>query len=270
MDWSSPNTKSSISSFPGNNQYRQDIAYGGLHFAGFNLGDISSLSGIPIFSGEGLKWIAERTGETSLFEGVYDTPQDHPSQGISDQSYVMGGQLQQPDRFRSPTLLPLPPKTSAQRLLQIYRSSPLRRIFPAVDIHTFEETIDRAYLFDGTDGAAAGANALINLSARACVFAFASFLSVLEMDQMPVDCAKAESYAAEAQDLLFHVIAQSTVEGLQAAVMLVSLTLDRQSYYGLILIEYVSVPIMISQGISSPPHLFMLWQFVAYMACEVT
>ncbi|KAI4600588.1 hypothetical protein KJ359_000947 [Pestalotiopsis sp. 9143b] len=69
-------------------------SFGKLHFAGHDLGEISSGNGVPLFSSAGRRWIEARTGQLLTI-----TPLDLPLWYAQEQDY---------DGFLSPTNFDLP------------------------------------------------------------------------------------------------------------------------------------------------------------------
>lgn len=179
------------------------IFYGSLYFAGCHLGDVSSRNGIPIFSDEGRKWVQDRTGETAALEGGQELSEmdlDFAQNKLSDLA-ILGGHN---------SAAPLPTKATAQSCLDIFRASTLQVVFPVVDLSTFQDTIDRAY-----EETAESTRAMV------CVLSFISFLSLLEPQKTAELLPDVEMYATKAQQLLLLTMAEPTVEGLQAALLLV-------------------------------------------------
>lgn len=182
---------------------RQDIFYGSLYFAGYNLGDISSQVGIPVFSQDGLKWIQERTGESRLFEGVYSRPgSECPYKTTAAARGEMG--------------IALPPMGIALSSFNVYCASPLSRVFPMIDRESFLETIRQAYEVNGAHSAGE------YLAARTCVLAFLATVALLEPNRLNISFAESSAFALEAHDSLIHAVAASPIQGLQAALALVS------------------------------------------------
>ncbi|KAH8892163.1 hypothetical protein GQ53DRAFT_863939 [Thozetella sp. PMI_491] len=181
--------------------WKQGIFYGSLHFAGCNLGEVSSVVGIPVFSDEGLQWIEKRTGSSNLFKAVYR----RPSRDETRSDRILA-------RREASTSLPL--KSTVLSCFAVFRSSPLRRIFPVVDPQEFEAAIHHAYEASDGNGSA------FSLGAQTCVFAFLSIFSLLEHESAQIDFSEAEAFAYEAQKSLVHILVDPTLEGLEAALML--------------------------------------------------
>jgi hypothetical protein len=170
---------------------------------GRDLGTISSQTGIPVFSEEGLRWIQLRTGAERLFNRVYKS-------SIGD--------WEDSDLFFSWSHIDkaLPVKDTAVSCLTIFRSSHLRRIFPLVDVTTFEKTIYQAHDATACDNLAA------HQGARTCVLAFMAALFIIETEKAPFGFEQASKYAMLARSSLLDCMTEPTIHGLQAALMLVS------------------------------------------------
>lgn len=170
---------------------------------GRDLGTISSQTGIPVFSTEVLRWIQSRTGAESVFNKVY-------------QSTI--GEWEASDLFFSWSHVDkaLPAKDIAMSCLAVFYSSQLKRIFPLVDVTMFEKTIYQAYDATACDSLAA------QQSTRTCVLAFMAALFIMETDKVPLSFEQASRYAMLARSSLLDCMTEPSINGLQAALMLVS------------------------------------------------
>ncbi|PGH05822.1 hypothetical protein AJ80_08270 [Polytolypa hystricis UAMH7299] len=169
---------------------------GRIHFAGFNLGFISSFGGIPFFSKEGQDWVRSRTGESIALDGLLQhIPTWHKQREILYQSPPCGQDL--------------PPRAVLQQYVEVYWSSFIRRVFPFVDTVMFNKTIDLVYQNSG------------HASSRACVFAFLAFMSNFRWHDMSLPEIDGNAYEVEAERL-FQVLAREpvTLDGLQTVMML--------------------------------------------------
>lgn len=178
---------------------RDGGSYGMLNIPGYDLGIISSHGGIPVFSSLALRWIQERTGDPNAFKAAY-------SAHASDSSAP-------PVRYRPGP--ELPSRTAVESCLALFSSSPLRLVWPVVDIDSFQQTIQLAYTSPET-------RLLEVRIAKLCVLVFVAFLSVLEPVHTSVVSLDPKACAKQARDSLLSVLDQPTVEGLQAAITLVS------------------------------------------------
>ncbi|KAI9151305.1 putative epoxide hydrolase [Paramyrothecium foliicola] len=169
-----------------------------MHFAGFDLGDLTAQIGIPQFCKDGLQWIQDKTGADALFREFYQV------EGLSCPA-TEAPSLQPRNNTRMPS------KSIADDCLHVFSSSPLRKVFPVVDIDDFQATINHAY--DSGNPSRA-------LRAKACIQAFSAFVTVLEPDKTPLKLSDAGACIHDARGSLIDSLAEPSVEGLQAALML--------------------------------------------------
>jgi hypothetical protein len=179
---------------------RQGLFYStAMHFAGFDLGDETAQIGIPTFCKDGLRWIQDKTGASNLFEDVCQ------ARGLHYQKI-------QPALNNPNNVMLMPSKAVADLCLQVFSTSDLRRVFPLVNINAFKGTISEAYDFGRRS---------VSLRAQACVQAFAAVLALLEPERISISTSEAEIYSCAAEGSLVEVLAQPSIEGLQASLMLV-------------------------------------------------
>jgi hypothetical protein len=186
-----------------------------LHFAGRELGAISLFTGIPFILPEGQEWVQSRTGQKLAFDQFTSNRAPWEKQRVQN-SNAMLMHLQAPDA------LDLPNRQHIEFSFDVYRTSLMQRVFPVVDPVLFWNTIDAAYKerFSGSDGA--------HVSSKACIFAFATFVSGLcnpcFLDQgKKLPRFDEESCVLKARYLLCQVLQEPpTLDGLQAVTMLVS------------------------------------------------
>ncbi|KAH7316979.1 hypothetical protein B0I35DRAFT_434347 [Stachybotrys elegans] len=178
---------------------RQGIFYSNtMHFAGFDIDDITAQVGIPVFCKDGLRWIQDKAGASKLFEDMYKTRyQQH--------------QAAPPLVSQPGEAMKMPPKSIASLCLQIFSTSPLRRVFPVINITDFKTTLEQAYDFGKRS---------ISLPAQACIQSFTALVTLLEPGKIPLTSTETELYSHEAQVSLIEILVQLRVEGLQAALML--------------------------------------------------
>lgn len=81
----------------------------------------------------------------------------------------------------------------------------------------FGKTLDLAYSPLYPPGSA---------SAKACVYAFLSFVSLFGFDDVVIGAMDIQSYALAAQNFVTPVIEEMTVDGLQSLIMLVRMILQ--------------------------------------------
>lgn len=183
-----------------------------MHFAGYELGKISSHCGIPLFSAHGLEWIKAQAGE------------DIGSQILSFVEAPRSGGSMTPSMLAEFALagsnVDLPPRPVVERCLDAFRLSPFRLVFPIVDHVLFPETIDAAYV-QKTSGTVM--TSLGQLAAKASIFGFLSVLAAAGAefrDMLPeID---GDACAAKTYHLLPFVLIETNIAVLQTMVMLVS------------------------------------------------
>lgn len=96
--------------------------------------------------------------------------------------------------------------------MQIYGSSSQSLVFPVISQPVFGKTLDLAY----SNLQLPGSN-----SAKSCVYAFLSLISLFGMDDNIHGAMDCQSYASVAQSFQIPVIEEMTVDGLQTLIMLV-------------------------------------------------
>ncbi|KAL2855980.1 hypothetical protein BJY01DRAFT_231409 [Aspergillus pseudoustus] len=201
-----------------------------LHFAGRELGAISLFTGIPFILPEGQEWVQSRTGQKLAFDKFTSlrTPWEKQRAVTSND---MLAQLQ------SPQLSKLPDRHLLEFSFEIYRTSVMQRVFPAVDPVLFWSTIRSAYRERSSE------HDRCPTSTKACIFAFAAFVGVLcspcFLDHgQKLPRLDEEACLAKARYLLCEVLQEPpTMDGLQAVTMLALLelfqgNLQSANYYG--------------------------------------
>ncbi|KKA25228.1 C6 transcription factor [Rasamsonia emersonii CBS 393.64] len=181
--------------------------FGKLHFAGYNLGEISSHNGIPLFSPEGQEWVQSRTGEKATFEKLC----------------AFGPPWQNQHRFYTASIpadfqrlqasVELPDRKIVEEYLSIYRSSIIRLVFPFIDPVLFQETLKLAYESQQAPMPAGAA------SAKACVYAFLSVVSIFNLDGVSL-LVDSEACSVKAQCFTPQLVQETTIDGLQTSIML--------------------------------------------------
>ncbi|CAK7201707.1 hypothetical protein SEUCBS139899_004417 [Sporothrix eucalyptigena] len=189
---------------PGGRIHTPRGASGDMHFAGYELGKISSHCGIPLFSAHGREWIKAQAGEDvgSQILSFVEAPR---SGGSLTPSLLAGYAL-------AGSSLDLPPRPVVERCLDAFRLSPFRLVFPVVDHVLFPETIDAAYVQKTSLG---------QLAAKASIFAFLSVLAAAgaEFREMLPEI-DGDECAAKSHHLLSFVLFESNIAVLQTMVML--------------------------------------------------
>lgn len=173
-------------------------SFGKLHFAGHDLGEISSGNGVPLFSSAGRKWIEARTGQLLTI-----TPLDLPLWYAQEQDY---------DGFLSPTNFDLPDLKVTEEYYNVFCDGHIRYVFPMVDPELFKQTIATAYQPPGR------MPSFQHARAKACVLSFISVISFMEplAKVTPIDFQKC---ALKAQYLLPQAMVDTSIDGLQVAFM---------------------------------------------------
>ncbi|GAD97591.1 conserved hypothetical protein [Paecilomyces variotii No. 5] len=182
--------------------------FGKLHFAGRNLGDISSYNGIPFFSIEGQHWVEARTGQRIDFDKLCALgPPWQNRRNLSSDAVLM--------KLQSSGTLELPDRRLVDDYVHIYNTTVFRRVFPVVNTTLFTETINAAYGHGDTG------QYYQNASSKACIYAFLAFCSVLNIRGRAAPTVDSEGYALKAQCLLPQVLREpASLDGLQTAVMI--------------------------------------------------
>lgn len=131
---------------------------------------------------------------------------------LSSNSSLMNPQTENP--------FELPPQGVVHVYFDIYRSSLMQRVFPVVDPVLFGDTIRTAYQQSQPSDQYGHA------SAKACVFAFLAFASILhggDYDLASLPPVDSEAFATKAKCLLPQFMQETTtLDGLQSVTMLVS------------------------------------------------
>ncbi|GLA54139.1 hypothetical protein AnigIFM63604_011669 [Aspergillus niger] len=166
------------------------------------LNNVTYLRGHHVFSIEGQRWIESQVGESVNFDKLfslelrwlkplrsYTAPGAHPPAGPQ-----------------------LPSRVNVERYVQIYGSSSQSLVFPVISQPVFGKTLDLAY----SNLQLPGSN-----SAKSCVYAFLSLISLFGMDDNIHGAMDCQSYASVAQSFQIPVIEEMTVDGLQTLIMLV-------------------------------------------------
>lgn len=184
--------------------------YAKLHFAGYNIGEISSYNGIPLFSSEGQEWVQSRTGEKASFEKLcaFGPPWQNQHRFYTASIPADFQRLQAP--------VELPDRKIVEEYLSIYRSSIIRLVFPFIDPVLFQETLNLAYESQQVPMPAGSA------SAKACVYAFLSVISTFNLDGLHF-LVDSEACSIKAQWFTPQLVQETTVDGLQTSIMLVRL-----------------------------------------------
>ncbi|KAJ9144064.1 C6 zinc finger domain containing protein [Pleurostoma richardsiae] len=187
-------------------------SFGKLHFAGYQLGEISSHCGIPLFSVHGREWIKSRTGEDAGSEilGLSGAPRKGPP--------IVPFSLRQFEQ--SATNLDLPPREVVETCVEAFRASHYKMVFPTIDTVLFQSTIDLAYRPQQDESPS-----LDSISAKACIFSFLSVISVgrLEFGHRLAPNIDGDACAFKTQHLMPYALQETNLVTLQTLVMLPSI-----------------------------------------------
>lgn len=186
-------------------------ALGSLHFAGWRLGSINSSSGIPVFSEHGEQWIRSRTGEDASLERITALRQSWHNIIRSD----WGSHVNLTDINLQSII---PDRQVVEDRLALYRRSFVCHVFPLVDPVLFQNTIAIAY----SSTSSHSAHDLYN--AQACLLAFLAFISFFTFQESTESASNADQYSLTAFRILTGFSVPATVETLQTAAMLVSIS----------------------------------------------
>lgn len=194
-----PTPPSTLLSPPTLGGHHQSDSTGKFHFAGYEIGSISSRYGLPLFSSNGRRWIESRTGQAAVF----------PTFGTHDKHRPLYG-----DAATAMLLprAPLPAREAVEELLATYCSHNIWRVFPIVDPALFRGTIAAAYRPEGQLDASHQAEA------RMCVLSFLCVASIFVPWPGAVR-ATIEAYALQVQSWLPQMFVASSVHLLQICLM---------------------------------------------------
>ncbi|KAK9241934.1 hypothetical protein V1506DRAFT_131406 [Lipomyces tetrasporus] len=172
---------------------------GTLHFAGFRLGEISSYTGIPLFSLDGQQWVQSRTGQTVTFEKLCAFgPPWQKLRFLDRNSLSRNLQALQ-------GVVNLPNRDIVEECVLTYSSSILRFVFPVIDTVLFNETIKLAYQPENNNGTGVA-------SAKACIYSFLAFASMFNRHSSTSPALDGEVCALKADSLLPQVLHETTTD----------------------------------------------------------
>lgn len=171
------------------------------------LNNVTYLKGHHLVSEEGQRWIESQVGESINFDRLFSLELQWLRPFCS---YI--------EPWRIHTAPPeLPSRAKVERYIRIYGSSSQSLAFPVISQSMFGKTLDLAYSPLYPPGSA---------SAKACVYAFLSFVSLFGFDDVVIGAMDIQSYALAAQNFVTPVIEEMTVDGLQSLIMLVRMILQ--------------------------------------------
>ncbi|XHG03350.1 hypothetical protein AWENTII_006661 [Aspergillus wentii] len=183
----------------------QQRFFGKLHFAGRDLGHISSYNGIPFFSHEGQQWIKSLTGQISIFEKTNNATTWPPSHYRNPKTDCLCQSLFQTQ----------PPDVSiVEEYLNAYELSCTRLVYPTIHSTLFRSTINSAYQSTQTEHVGYA-------SATACIFSFLAFASICSVHKGSAPFVDSKAYALRVHAMIPRVLQEGpSLDGLQAFVML--------------------------------------------------
>ncbi|KAM0236642.1 hypothetical protein ACHAP5_009278 [Fusarium lateritium] len=151
---------------------------------------------MPLLSEDGKQWIVEKTGQDIVFEpGAQHWSSPAPSPAPAN-------------------LYELPERAVVEKIFDAFIHSSFSLVFPMVDRELFKTTIEIAYQ------PCNGEMSLEQLSAKACVLAFASTISLFEGSLADVPYLDADLCARKARYLLTDIFEVASITTLQVAFML--------------------------------------------------
>ena len=177
---------------------------GKFHFAGRELGGLSSTTGLPLFSAEGEEWVRIKSGELVSTDKLCRELSEKRSQSS----------LSSPRASEPPgaDVIVLPDRAVVEESALSYRTSIMRVIFPVLDPILFNDTIRLAY--ESTD------NSPETISSKCCVLAFLSLSLFFELD---IRCSPSciSRYLSVIEREIPTIIEAMTLDAFQTCVMLV-------------------------------------------------
>jgi hypothetical protein len=184
---------------------------GSLRCSAFHGGRVAYFNSIHLLSDEGRRWIERQVGEKVSHEKLYalELPWMNPSRLNEDTT--MSSFDYAPD---------LPSRKIVHMYVVRYTSSFQSLVFPVIGRSLFSKTLDLAY---------GPRHAFGHASAKACVYSFLSFVTLFGFDDDVHGAAGWSSYASASQILIPHIIQETTVDGVQSLLMLVSWFLKEKS-----------------------------------------
>jgi hypothetical protein len=168
------------------------------------LGQHWYFKGIPIFSDRGREWMLSRSGEKPSLKG-FRLFGSQPSVLASTQS--------------SQQCVELPERQRVEMVLNSYLRSPWRLTYPVLDPVLIQETLALAYTESETT-----APSHRQVLAQTCILAILAMTSRLKGLQDLPFFLTGDICANALQNCLPHVVTESTLETLQAVLMLVRFT----------------------------------------------
>ncbi|KAH7191523.1 fungal-specific transcription factor domain-containing protein [Fusarium oxysporum] len=179
------------------------VSYGQIHYGGCHFGQLSQHNGMLLLSEEGKQWITSKTDEEVLFEpGSQHFSNPAPSSAAHYYNNPEG-------------LYALPDRDIVETLFDMFVNSSFTLVFPIVDRILFKDTIELAYQPHTGE-----TTSLEQLSAKVCVLAFASIMSLFQGSLAQLPYIDTDLCATKARYLLTDVLEVASITNLQVTFML--------------------------------------------------
>lgn len=180
-----------------------------LYFCGQPVGLSWYFNGMLILSERGREWISSRTGQAAVLDKflLFVLQMDWLSSTTSPTQFDVPHQ-----EFND-----LPEERATHKAIDILYISSLRFSFPVLDRDLFQETMTKAYELSAYPNSSQS-----QPSSKACVWALHAVTSRVQRVRNPSPLTDAETCASRAQALLELVAEESSIEALQAVLLLVS------------------------------------------------
>ncbi|KAJ5637535.1 hypothetical protein N7490_007414 [Penicillium lividum] len=187
----------------------------GLYFPGLKQPPVTLVWGVPKFSSEAESWARSRAGLPMSFAMAYER------ESLAQHSSHRDAEIMQM-RVHMSTPLELPDIQLVDFFLQVYTNSGLRWRYPVIDPVLFRKTVDLAY------NQVSGSPLAGNASRAACIYAFLAMKSLIcEDEDQTYALIDVELCTLKARCLMAEALnEEATLETLQAATMLVSMSLS--------------------------------------------
>ncbi|EGR49738.1 uncharacterized protein TRIREDRAFT_59760, partial [Trichoderma reesei QM6a] len=166
-----------------------------------HLRNVTSFTGIPLFSERGRAWIESRTGSCMTPRTLcsFGRQWHNPRRLYLDLDTAMNDKRP----------CELPPRATVERHAATYCSSFVCLVFPVLSKCLFSRTLCSAYQSHNSHSAA---------SSRACVYSFLALISILRFEDGSTATMACESYVAAATSMIPQVMQDMTGDGLQTVV----------------------------------------------------
>jgi len=171
---------------------------GGLRSLRRHLGPIWYFKGMQLLSPMGWEWMSSKTGQTVRLDRLFSS------------SDPLLSKLDSRDELPE-----LPDKPTTRKVLDAFRPSSSLFTIPIFDSATFEDTLHRACMTPDRPPSSQAQS-----SAKACIWSFHALASLHQrVRKLPIS-VDGEACAGKVQSLLGYLIGESSLESLQAILML--------------------------------------------------